>query len=135
MEPIFIDFGFDISVLLLLFGHKRAFGVSQLLFTLILCSLNIARNTYQILTQCLNIGEQHLKQAEAFFRMNQTGNIERPLLRMQKLAADLIAELPHQFTRELLLRFNIFLSGTSQESLLQLCIHVHDLRFHHIHIA
>ncbi|MMZ68752.1 hypothetical protein D1872_314780 [compost metagenome] len=67
--------------------------------------------------------------------MNQTGNIERPLLRMQKLAADLIAELPHQFTRELLLRFNIFLSGTSQESLLQLCIHVHDLRFHHIHIA
>ncbi|MNP86359.1 hypothetical protein D3C76_1865420 [compost metagenome] len=60
MKPIFIDFRFDIGVLLLLLGYKGALGITQLLLRKILRSLNIARNTHKILTQRLDIGEQHL---------------------------------------------------------------------------
>ncbi|MNJ40989.1 hypothetical protein D3C77_358960 [compost metagenome] len=56
MEPVFMDFRFNISVFLLLFGDERALRIPQLLVRLILRRLNVARNAQQVLTQRLDIG-------------------------------------------------------------------------------
>ncbi|MNJ37408.1 hypothetical protein D3C77_322250 [compost metagenome] len=132
MQPIFMNFRFDISVFLLLLGDECALRVAQLLVGMILRRFDIARNAQQVLAQRLDVGQKHFQQAEAFFRVDQTGHIERTLLRMEEQAADLLAELLQHLAGQLLLRLDIFLSRPGQESLLQLRIHVHDLGLHHI---
>ncbi|MNC06682.1 hypothetical protein D3C75_542020 [compost metagenome] len=54
---------------------------------------------------------------------------------MQEDALQLFTETSHNFARQLLFRFDIFFTGTSQEVLLQLCIHAYHLILNNIGMA
>ncbi|MNW64166.1 hypothetical protein D3C74_424250 [compost metagenome] len=54
---------------------------------------------------------------------------------MQKHPPDLLGKLTRNLARKLFLRLDIFLTGTCQEVLFQLRIHVDDLGFHHVAIG
>ncbi|MNX39207.1 hypothetical protein D3C86_695590 [compost metagenome] len=135
MQPVFIDLRFNICVLLLVFGYEGALGIAQLLVRLVSSRFNVARNPRQVLAERLDVGEEHLKQTEAFLGIDQTRDIEWTLLRMQEQPADLVRELPYNFTGQLLLRLNVFLAGPGEEILLQLGVHIDYLLLDHIVVA
>ncbi|MMZ62669.1 hypothetical protein D1872_248860 [compost metagenome] len=55
VQPVFIDFRFNISILLLILGYESTLRIPHLLLGLLPGRLDISRNPMQTILQCLNV--------------------------------------------------------------------------------
>ncbi|MNB80700.1 hypothetical protein D3C75_274670 [compost metagenome] len=135
MQPVLVDFGFNIGIFLLFLGDKSAPRIAQLLLRAVLRRLNITRQPQQALAQRFDIGLDQLQNTEALLGIEQPRHIERTLLRMQEDPLQLLAEPSGNFAGQLLLSLDIFFTRTGQEALLQLGIHINNLVLNDIGVA
>ncbi|MNW55017.1 hypothetical protein D3C74_326530 [compost metagenome] len=135
MQPVLIDLGFDIGVFLLLLGDKSAARIAELLFRAVLRRLNITRQAQQTLTQRFDIGLDQLQNTEALLGIEQPRHVEWTLFGMQEDTLQFFSETSGDFSGELLLGLDIFLTGTGKKVLFQLRIHIHHLVFDDIAVV